>query len=387
MQPQIRDRWRNKDGSKTARDGKGLRWQLVYEDLNGNKHYPTFARKEDAKAKLAEVAYDLNRGRSYDPNDPTTVLQWVEKFVANKNLRPSTEQINRSFIKIHVAPTPLGKRPIVKVRTSDVQAWATSRAKVMSPLKLRILVTLIRGAFTAAVHDHMISDTPFQRIQLPKVPRGRIVPLTVKQVRALAEHIGEPYQAMVIAQAGLGLRLGELLVMRMEDVDWMRRTVKIEFQLDRNTRELAPLKTHGSRRTVPMPSLVGMALAEHVRKFPTEENGFLFPMRRGLFVGQPMRRNGYGAKHFKLAVRAAGLPADTTTHDLRHHFASVLLAAGESVIAVAERLGHDDASLVMSTYGHLMPDQEDRTRKAIDGAWAAEDEAVEGDAGETRWPK
>ncbi|MDT7624663.1 MAG: hypothetical protein QOF99_5564 [Pseudonocardiales bacterium] len=49
----------------------------------------------------------------------------------------------------------------------------------------------------------------------------------------------------------------------------------------------------------------------------------------------------------------------------------MLLAAGESVIAVAERLGHDNANLVLSTYGHLLPNLEDRTRKAVDAAWNA----------------
>lgn len=69
------------------------------------------------------------------------------------------------------------------------------------------------------------------------------------------------------------------------------------------------------------------------------------------------------------AAGTAELPTDTTSHTMRHHYASVLLAAGESVIGVAERLGHDDASLVLSVYGHLMPDSESRTRKAIDSAW------------------
>ena len=71
------------------------------------------------------------------------------------------------------------------------------------------------------------------------------------------------------------------------------------------------------------------------------------------------------------AVKRAGLPEGTTSHDLRHHYASVLLAAGESIVAVAERLGHENSSLVLSTYGHLMPDSEDRTRRAIDEAWSA----------------
>jgi len=69
------------------------------------------------------------------------------------------------------------------------------------------------------------------------------------------------------------------------------------------------------------------------------------------------------------AERAVELAADTTSHDLRHHYASVLLAARESVVAVAERLGHDDAALVLSVYGHLMLGSESRTRKAVDSAW------------------
>ena len=53
-----------------------------------------------------------------------------------------------------------------------------------------------------------------------------------------------------------------------------------------------------------------------------------------------------------------------------------LLAAGESVVAVAERLGHENATLVLTTYGHLLPDAEDRTRRAVDDAWTAPDETA-----------
>jgi hypothetical protein len=64
-----------------------------------------------------------------------------------------------------------------------------------------------------------------------------------------------------------------------------------------------------------------------------------------------------------------------TTHDCRHHFASVLLAAGQSVIAVAELLGHENAALVLSTYGHLMPGGDDLARRAVESAWAAAETA------------
>jgi integrase len=103
--------------------------------------------------------------------------------------------------------------------------------------------------------------------------------------------------------------------------------------------------------------------------FPAAADGSIFSTKTGAVY----RHDYYGAQIFAAAVRKAGIPAGTTTHDLRHHYASVLLHAGESVVAVAERLGHENASLVLSTYGHLMPDSEERTRRVIDEAWSAPD--------------
>ncbi len=113
--------------------------------------------------------------------------------------------------------------------------------------------------------------------------------------------------------------------------------------------------------------MVADALAAHLAAYPASEDGTIFTTRRGAPLGHVY----YGHNLMGRAVSEAGLPEGTTSHDLRHHYASVLLAAGESVVAVAERLGHEDASLVLSTYGHLMPDSDDRTRLAVDAAWDA----------------
>lgn len=135
-------------------------------------------------------------------------------------------------------------------------------------------------------------------------------------------------------------------------------------RLERKTRS-AP-KTPRSRRSIPLPQVVADALAAHIRAFSPAADGTLFLTPRS---GTPYRHDYYGSIIFGKAVDAAGLPGETTSHDLRHHYASVLLAAGESVVAVAERLGHENAQLVLKTYGHLMPDSEDRTRRAVDEAW------------------
>ena len=71
-------------------------------------------------------------------------------------------------------------------------------------------------------------------------------------------------------------------------------------------------------------------------------------------------------------MKRAGLPSGSTSHDLRHHFASILLAAGESVIAVAEYLGHTDATLVLKKFtAILVQGRDDHMRRAIHSAWAA----------------
>ena len=119
---------------------------------------------------------------------------------------------------------------------------------------------------------------------------------------------------------------------------------------------------------MPLPGVVADALAAHIAEYPPAPDGSLFTTATGVLY----RHEHYGARIFAPAVRRAGLPAGTTSHHLRHHFASVLLAAGESVVAVAERLGHENATLVLKTYGHLMPDSEDRTRRAIDDAWTTD---------------
>jgi integrase len=103
-------------------------------------------------------------------------------------------------------------------------------------------------------------------------------------------------------------------------------------------------------------------------------------MKHRGYHGNPYRSDYYD-KLFRRVVARTTLPKGTSSHDLRHHYPSVLLAAGESVVAVAARLGHENASLVLSTYGHLMPDSEERTRRAVDDASCAPDVPTEQESG------
>jgi integrase len=378
----IRDRWRD-----PARKGKGKRWQVKYRvdgrELDGG----SFDTRAIAQRKLVELEAAVQRGQWVDPTDQTTVSELVRAYVSTRRHKRRTAERVESDIANHIEATPLGSRRVAAVRPSEVQAWATGRAAVLAPRTVHNLAGLLRAALNSAVLDRVIPVTPFQKISLPRVERERIVPLTVEQVAAIRDRIEPKYQAMVVTQAGLGLRIGELLALRQQDVDFLRRSVRIEHQIERDTRQRVDPKTPRSRRTLPLPDVVAMALAEHLRQFEPNHDGLLFYTSTAM----PIDHDWYANKVFARTVAKVrmdvaeatekarrdgaepppALPQSVTTHDLRHHYASLLLASGSSPVAVAELLGHEDATLVLTTYGHLMPGGEEVARKAVDAAWTA----------------
>jgi integrase len=355
--PEYRARWRDAEG-KSRRS----RW---------------FARKHDAERHRAMVEADLHRGTYVDMSNTTTVADYARAWSESRPLRKGTRQNYGKLIRHHLEPTPLGSRPLVKVKPSEIQSWVTGRAQAVGPYTLRIMLRTLRSIFATAALDGLIASNPVQparRLALPERAHDPVVPLTVEQVRALAEAMPDRYRAMVIVQAGLGLRMGELLALRVQDVNFLRREVHVEHQLEEGTLRRVPTKTPKSRRDVPMPTVVAEALAQHIGAWPPAPDGTIFTPAPN--VTRPRSQTtGYGVFHSQYgsqvreAAKRAGLPP-TTTHDLRHHYASVLLHAGENALVVAERLGHTNATLVHTTYGHLMPNTEDRTRKAVDAAWA-----------------
>jgi site-specific recombinase XerD len=97
--------------------------------------------------------------------------------------------------------------------------------------------------------------------------------------------------------------------------------------------------------------------------------------------GRPLWRNKFNERVWNPARRAAGVTNPTRqdgTHALRHHFASVLLDAGESIKALSEYLGHHDPGFTLRTYTHLMPSSAERTRRAIDGLFGGSDQGRDG---------
>ena len=105
----------------------------------------------------------------------------------------------------------------------------------------------------------------------------------------------------------------------------------------------------------------------HVRRYPPDPDGFLFTSPNG----GPIVRTSFNHAAWQPAAAAARLPKGVGMHALRHFYASALIRSGLSVRVVSERLGHSNAAMTLNVYAHLWPDDEDRTRQAIDRLFAA----------------
>lgn len=341
------------------------RWQARTR-IDGRQRKRSFARKADAVAWLAEVAHEGARGRYVDHKAGRVPLAtYAAEWAAARPWRPSTARKADSAIRCHIASQPIGRLPLSAIRPSDVQAWVSGRSAVLAPYTVRQLVKLLRSVLLAAVEDRLIVETPARRIVLPSHEVGRVVPVTVAQVQAIAEQVGGRYRAMVVTQAGLGLRIGELLALRTGDVDFLRRSVRVEEQIRQHDRARVEPKTARSKRTVPLPQVVAEALSAHIAAHRPGEDGLIFCTGEG----RPLWQSHYTSRVLGPAARAAGVPV-SGSHFLRHHYVSVLLDAGASVPQVAELIG-DTTATVMKTYAHMLPGLEERARSMVDVAWSA----------------
>ena len=210
-----------------------------------------------------------------------------------------------------------------------------------------------------AVHDGILARSPCSRRTSPGAGRQRPYVATTEQVWALFDAMPERLRASILLGAFAGLRCAEACGLRVTDVDFMRGGVHPAVQYPAE-----PLKTDISRTPVPVPRSLALELAAHVRQWPGET------VLTGTDGGQ------LPTWALERAIRAArrkvpGLPAGFRYHDLRHYFASLLIASGADVKEVQARLRHASAKTTLDTYGHLWPDRDESTRSAVGTVIAA----------------
>jgi integrase len=216
------------------------------------------------------------------------------------------------------------------------------------------------------VRDRIIIDSPCDHIKLPEIVKKEVQCLTRDQVSSLIEHMHPRFRALVSVGVGTGLRPGEIFGLRVPRIDFLRRRLSVEEQLQTLSGHapcFTPLKTKASQRTVPVPPFVIEALSLHLAEFPSTDVVFTTP------EGALINRTRFHDRFWTPARIAAGLPASITPHSMRHTYVSTLIGQGTHPKAIQALVGHASIKTTMDEYGHLFPESNEQTTAALENVF------------------
>lgn len=343
------------------------KWRARYRDEAGREHARHFDTQREARAWEAHQRSLVARGEHIaSPLADLTLAEYLEvHYLPTRSWVQGTINSTRVALKA----CPFADTPLRRIRRADGERWLAEMTRGLSTSTATMRFSRIRAVLTSAVENEVIRTNPLQGIRTPGQRAGAIeradIP-TAGQVALMLEAMcDDPVaQTQIAVLAFAGLRLGELLGLRPEDV----LVESQELRVDRQAQKLggAPLEVrapkYGSRRVVPIPSqLVGM-LTRHVALLGLSPGDWLFP---GQTPGEPSSDTRVHTR----VVRAAAYARNTAIHphSLRHFYASSLIEAGLPVTTIARMMGHRNTSTTLDRYGHLMEDSMARARVAAQG--------------------
>jgi integrase len=356
----VEDRWRKRDGTPSAVDGRVTRWRARYVDNAGREHAQHFDRKVDAQNWIKAVTASLVRGDYVDPKlANTTVGVWCDIWLTGYQTRRKST-VRQAEVHLKIIRQAFGAMPLSALKPSDVKAWtAQLKAEGRADSYVYALHSRLSQLMSDAVHDGVLARNPCSRRTSPGTGSQRPYVATTEQIWALHDVVQAGIRPAVLLGAFVGLRLAEVAALRREDVDFMRGIVSPAVQWPNE-----PLKSETSRTPVPIPNELALMLSAAL----AADDGSTMVSNE---LGRPA-----APWAIERAVRAArggipGLPANFRFHDLRHYFASLLIADGLDVKTVQARLRHASAKTTLDVYGHLWPDKDEATRATIAAAIAS----------------
>ena len=328
----------------------------------GRKSFYGDTRRE-VQERLTQVLRDQQQGLPV-ATERQTVGQFLQNWLI-ESVKPAVRPMSyiryEQLVRIHLSPA-LGKIPLQKLAPQHVQALLNQKlAEGLSPRTVQYVRATLRFALNQALRWGLVARNAAALVDSPQVKRPEIGILDVDQARKLLESVkGHRLEALYSVALALGLRQGEALALRWQDVNFENQTLRVTAALQRidGRLQFVEPKTSQSRRTINLPAVIVTALREHrIRQLEEklfagsrwQESGLLFTSS----IGTPL--DGCNVtKGFQKMLERAGLPK-IRFHDLRHTCASLLLAQGVHPRAIMETLGHSQISLTMNTYSHVMP--------------------------------
>lgn len=337
---------------KHPRTGKHqVRWR---DPATGKERNRSFIRSTDARAFKRHIEASIDRDEYVDPRlAKTPFSDCAESWFKNKlHLRPGSWHRDESYLRNHVLPA-FGDFAVGKIRREHLQTWVQGlQDKNLAPATIKECARIAKSILDEAVDQRLIRESPWRKVSLPRIEHREQLYLEATQIEQLVVHITPRFQPLVYSAVYLGCRWGELVGLKQENLNLLKREVRIVGTLEEvqgGPRYVDETKTRASRRTLTVPPFLRDILEQHLKA--TRPKTFVFLGEDGGL----MRRSNFNRRYWKPAVSAAGLPGALRFHDLRHTCASILISQGAHPKEIQARLGHSSIMTTMDRYGHLFP--------------------------------
>jgi integrase len=371
------------DGS-LAYDASRGRWvgrlDVGRDPETGKRHRlkVSAATKAQCKDKLDDLR-DAYRRTGMVPDRTATVEHALRDWLANlppEIHSPSTVQAVSDRASHIIAG--LGKVRLVQLTPSQVERFLAGMAAegYATATIARTRSVLIR-AIRRAERDGLVARNAAQLASCPRGTRRQSKALTLEQVgKLLGLQLTPWWRAYIVTAIMTGLRPGELLGLRWEDVDTSEGVIRVRKCLKRAVADgrvilrCEDLKTERSRRTLRTPAAVAGTLAALKREQAADklrlgrhyqDNGLVFCDS----AGRPRWRFGV-ARQFKVLCERAGIPGDWRPYEARHTFVSLLSDAGVAIEDIADAAGHVNANITRAVYRHQLADVITKAPAAMD---------------------
>ena len=356
------------NGEGNIRKRKDGRWEgrftAGHDPATGKQIIKSVLGKTQAevKEKLKKAMEDSTKV-DFTKNGKYTVGTWLDEWfenVAKIKVRASSHQTYKGYIENHIKPN-IGNIPIEKLTTMDLQKFyrklltkgrverieSKDQPKGLSAKTVRNINQVISSAMELAVAQKIIPANPTNACALPKIEHQEMQTIPVEQLQAfLQEAKATGVYEMYYIKLATGLRRGELLGLKWQDIDWKNGVIKVHRQVARVDGQIkeSPLKTKSSYRTVTISQQAIEVLKEQKKK---TNDAYVFPSPNGGPISPDSVNN-----MLKRVLERAGIPK-VRFHDLRHTFATIALQNGVDIKTVSSMLGHFSAGFTLDTYAHV----------------------------------
>jgi integrase len=373
---------RRGNGEGTISRRKDGRWEGRYyvPTEDGPKRKVVYGKtRAEVSEKLTKALSDRANGIVYD-NENITIGEYLDVWLKGSvygSVRQSTYDRDTNLVNNHIKPV-LGSLKLKKLNSAHVQNFYRNRLDTgLSASTVRKIHDILRRGLAQAVDWHLTQRNVADVVKPPRPVPKEIVALSTDETRRLLDAAAEDrLEALYVLAVHTGMRQGEMLALRWQDVDIENAVLSVRRTLTRRGGKVAfgEPKTKKSRRSIRLTLQAVDALRAHLERQLRDmeilgdhyqDQGLIFTTD----TGAPINPSNLRQRSFTPLLKRAGLP-HMRFHDLRHTCATLLLSRGVHPKFVQELLGHATIAITLDTYSHVIPSMGDATAKAMEDALA-----------------